>query len=490
MATAIYNTNDPYENLIARMISVERQPQLVLQKQKSAQEVYRAVLNDFDSALSALHASIERLTDVIANPFAARSATVPQGAGFGITATDAAVTGTHTLTVERLAATDTRVSEQLSKTGSSLRSFFDSNGVQTFDIQVASPTDEDPANRVSVGVTVLPVGTTDAEILAEIRQAITDAMASAVESGSISASEAASASVVNETSDTARLSIQSGATGFASRLSFSDSANGLLAQLDLDTTSVATGTGGGAMTDIGTSESDSALNARFLLDGLTLYRGSNEVDDAVAGLTFSLRATGSATTFSVGPDTDSITEEVNGFIQKYNAALDFIKRKSAVDAEAGTRGQFAGDSTIRSLRFGMRTDLIATVDGQPDGIARLADLGIKIKDDGTLELADKDALVAAVGRNPSAVQDLFASENGGLATRLAARLDRFLGANGTLDNRIESVDERIQRLDRNIAAWDVRLERREDVLRQQFARLQEAMALLQGQSDTFNSFYY
>ena len=490
MTSAVYNANDPYEQLIAQMIRIESQPQFVLRERKSTQEVYRAVLNDFDSALSSLHTALEGLTDIFANPFAARAASVPEGAGFGATATDDAVPGAHTLTVEQLASADSRVSQRLPSAGTSLRSFFDSNGVQTFSIEVASPTDDEPDRRVPVAVTVLPVGSTDSEILGEIRQAITDAMGAAVADETITAEAAASASVVNETTDTARLSLRSGDTGYDNRLGFTDSDSGLLALLELDQTAVTTGEGGGALTSIGTSETDSGLNARFVLDGLTLYRASNDVDDALDGVNLTLQAPGAATTFSIGTDGDAVVKDVEGFIQKYNAVLDFIKRKSAIDPDAGTRGQFASDTTVRGLRFGMRSDLIGTVSGQPEGFERLTDLGIEINDDGTLALADRDALLGAVERDASAVQQLFSAEDGGLATKLQAQLDRFLGTNGMLKARKDVADERIRRLDTSIDRWDERLERRESVLRQQFAQLQEVVALLQGQQGTLDSLFY
>lgn len=612
MPSAVFNANDPYEQLIAQMIRFEAQPQAALRTRKSEQEVQRAVLNDFDSALSALHTVLEDFNDPIANPFAARKASAGDSASFGVTATDTASPGTHSLTVEHLANADTRVSRRLDGEGTSLRSFFDTNGVQTFSIEVASPTDDDPDHRVPVAVTVIPVGSTDAEILAEIRQAITDAMSASVSAGDIQRSDATLASVINETADTTRLSLRSGTTGFDHRLQFADSQDGLLSLLQVDrsasastaastttpaTAASATGTtvatpvsigllnrgvdvtvdgqaqsvnlalgtyntaddlaialgdalgagvtvdtvdgalritsastgassslqftggsalsdlgftvmaepttgqdeqtvvtsadeSGGWMHDVGTSDTDSALNARFLLDGLTLYRGSNSVDDALPGVTLSLRATGEASTFSVGTDGDAVAKEVEGFIKKYNAALEFIVRKSKVDVDTGKREAFAGDSTIRGLRFGMRTDLIGTVAGQPEGLGRLTDLGIEINDDGTLKLADRTVLTNAVQRDPDAVQRLFNADGDGLATKLQARLDRFVGTNGTLDSRKDVLDERIKRLDNQITAWDTRLDRREDVLRRQFAQLQETIALLQGQQNSISSFLY
>jgi flagellar hook-associated protein 2 len=491
MPIAAFNANDPYEQLIAQILSIERQPQIAIRSRQESQKVFKAVLTDFNSTLSALNASLDGLKDPVSNPFTARSATVPESAGFGVTASDRAATGSHTLQVERLAATDTRLSQRFERDGTSLRSFFDTNGAQTFTIDVASPTDEEPERRVGIAVTVEPEGATDADILGDIRTAINDAMSAAAADGTISADDKAGASLVNETSDTARLTLRSGDTGFANRLSFTDSGNGLLSLLQLDRAALAGDTGaGGQVTAVGTSETDSALNSVFKLDGLTLYRSSNEVTDALDGLTLSLDAVGEAAAFSVGPDSDAIVKDVEAFIKKYNDAHAFIKRKSNIDPDVGARGDFAGDSAITSLRFGMRNDALRTVASQPDGApARFADLGIEINDDGTLKLADREQLLTAVEASPDAVQSFFAADDG-VATRLSDRLGTFLGTDGILKRRTKTIEDKIGRYDKQITRWEERLTMREDQLRMQYAQLQESLALLQGQQDSLNSFFY
>lgn len=491
MAIAAYNSGDPYESLISQMVAIERQPQFALRATLSEQKIFKGVLSDFDRSLSELSTVVDSLTDPLSNPFRTRTATVPEGAGFATEATDDASPGTHTLTVNRLATNDRRVSKQFAAGGTELRSFFDTNGAQTFSVEVASPTDDEPDRRVPLSVTVEPEGDTDSEILAEIQAAIANAAAAAIEDGTLEAdADAPGTSIVNETSATARLTLQSGGTGFANRLSFTDSADGLLGLLEVNAAGVKSGTGGGQITGVGTSEADSALNAEFELDGLTLFRSSNEVDDALEGVTLSLETTGDETSFRVGADAKSTREEVESFIQKYNAALQFMERKTKIDADAGTRGDFSSDASIRGLRFGMRNDLVQSVAGQPPELARLTSLGIEIQDNGTLKLVDPEALEAAAERDPSSVQRLFAAEDGGIGTKLRDRLDAFLGGDGILDARKDTADARIKRLDARIAAFDERLEKREEQLRQQFAKLQETLAVLQGQSQAFSSYYY
>jgi flagellar hook-associated protein 2 len=481
--------NDPYEQLIAQTIQIERQPQRELKSERGEQKRLKGVLKDFDSELSALHGQLESLTDTVSNPFESRAATTTGSTdAFSVSGSDAASIGSHTLKVDRLASADGRISKQYTTDGTALRDFFDANGAQTFSIGVATPTDANPEARTDVSVTVDPTGTTDGEILGDVRTAIDDAMAGAVDDGTITAEQRASVSVVNETSTTARLSMRSAQTGFGGRLTFTDSGNGLLAELEANANTVASGTGGGQITEVGTSETNSKLNSQFTLDGLTLYRDSNRVTDALEGVTLSLESVSdTASSFEVAPDSKGMKREVQSFINTYNGVLEFIERKARVDGETGERGDFAGERAFTGLRFDMRNDAIRSVSGLPEDTNSLGDIGIVMGEDGTLSLDDEEALLAAAEENPSAVQDLFASDDG-VATRLKERVDGFVKTGGVIETRQEGIENGIDRLNDRIEGIDERLSRREEQLRQRFNRIKEAISAVQGQQQALGLF--
>jgi flagellar hook-associated protein 2 len=432
---------------------------------------------------------MESFTDSISGSLDGRSVSAPEDAGFSATATSDAASGSHTIQVLQLAASDTRVSGRYADSGTTLRTFFDTNGSQTFTISVAAPTDADPDYRETISVTVNPAGADDSAILNEIATAIDDAMQAAVDAGTISDSEAAAASVVNETSDSARLSLRSGSSGYAGRLTFSDSASGLLSTMGVTNAAVFSGDGGGQVADVGTSETDSDLNARFVLDGLTIYRSSNQVYDALSGVTLRLSEVMDAQeTFTVGPDTEGTKEQISDFIAKYNALVSELKGATQVDADLEIRAVFAGDSTLRSLRFGLRNDVASQVSGQPtDGPFSITDLGISIGEDGTLTLEDEEALDDALESSPGAVASLFTSADG-IATRLETRLDAYLGADGIFDNRIDILDESVTRIKEQIERFEERMARREEQLRQQYAKIQESISVFQGQQQNLMGF--
>ncbi len=339
-----------YEPLIQAIVNFERQPQRVLQSQRRDVDRQKSVLSTLDSRVSSLNTMLKDFADPFSDALRGRIVTGGDKDAYSVTATDDAPPGAHSLNVHRLAQADTRLSKQFSKSGTELRSFFDTNGEQTFGIEVAAPTSADPDARQTINVTVNPDGATDSEILAQIRTAVSDAIGQAVTDETITSKQRPSLSSVNETSDVARLSLRSASTGFGGRFSFSDSPNGLLALLELDSPATASGTGGGQVTNVGTSEETSDLSSSFTLNGLTMYRDTNTVDDALQGLTLNLSKAGTgASNFSVDADTEGTEEQVKKFIETYNSVISYINQQAEINIDTGSRGILAGDDMARGL---------------------------------------------------------------------------------------------------------------------------------------------
>lgn len=480
--STIYNSSSLYEQLISQVIAVESQPKLKLRAEQTEHSVYKGVLSDFSSKVSALDAVLDRLADPLRAPFAGRRATAGTGAGFTATASDDAAVGQHEVRVTRLARADARLSARHDAAGSALATQFGGT-TASFTVQVAQPEGDPVALEVAYAVAA---DATDDEVLAGIASAVNAAVTEAEGDGRLAEGTGLGASVVHETAGTSRLSLRGQATGYANRLTFSDP-DGLLAALEVDRTTAVSGTGGGAVHAIGTGAEDSALSASFTLDGLTMYRDGNVVDDALDGVTLTLTApTDAAASLDVGTDVAGIRKEVEAFVKAYNGLASFLTTKTKVDADAGTRGTFASDASVRGLRTGLRSDL-ARVAG--DGAFRgLADLGITTERDGTLTI-DTAALEAAIAASPDAVGRLFTDDDGYVA-RLAGRIDGLLGASGTIEQRKETADARIKRLDGQIKRWEARLSFREESLRAQFAQLEQISTVAQSQQSSLMSLFY
>ncbi|PSQ85123.1 MAG: flagellar hook protein FliD, partial [Bacteroidetes bacterium QH_2_63_10] len=284
------------------------------------------------------------------------------------------------------------------------------------------------------------------------------------------------------------LSIRSSQTGYDGRLGFSDSTDGLLSSLEVNADQLANDTRGGELTEVGTDESSSKLTSEFTLDGLTLTRNSNTVDDALEGVTINLdEANGTESNFEVASDVEGAKTVVEDFIDKVNEVITFLKEETDLaPSEGEERGTLADDGTFRRLDQQLRTDATSPVDGQPEGLNPLADIGIEANRDGTLKLSDENALEDAVRNNQDAVKSLFNSSDG-VATRLENRVDQFVGAGDLLDSRTDSIDRGIDRMDDRIDQFDERLERRQQQLRDRFANVQSTIRSLASQQQAISA---
>ncbi|MEM8487679.1 MAG: flagellar filament capping protein FliD [Bacteroidota bacterium] len=487
-SASAFRESDPYEILIQQLLIVESQPRVTLEDSKFNLERDKSVLNDLDSRVSALDSILDSFLDPLTHPFNSRTVNLSDTTGFSAKASDDAVFGSHSIQVDRLASTDTRLSDRYTAANTDIVTAL-GTGTKSFSISVSNPTDADPDNRETIAVSVDISNSDDETVLQEVASAINAAMNSAYDAETIEGDSRATASVVKETSDSARISIRAGDTGYTSRINFESDTDGLLSYLGVSNASVVSGASGGQAAFVGTSEDTSDLTSQFDLNGLTLYRNSNSVNDAITGVTLTLNETmTSPIDFSVVSDSSSIEADVQDFIDKYNDILSHIKTRAVIDGETGERGTFAGDTTFTSLRFNMRTDVIQEVSGQPnDAPSQITDIGIEVSSDGSLRLDDADALIQAIEADPENVRTLFAGTDG-VATRLSNRISDYLGFGGFIQSREENIDTRIRTLDGRITRFDESLSRREEQLRGEFARLQEAITLFEGQQASLFAF--
>jgi flagellar hook-associated protein 2 len=483
-----------YQQLIRRTLQIENQPKIDLENRRQQEKDRKSIISDLDSKLSSLQSQLSTLTSTTASPFEGRSASAEEGTeAFSVSADKTASTGNYSLTVNQLASADGRASYEYSTGGSKLEN--DINSKQTFDLEVATPSDSSNDRKaVRVELSSSDFSGTNEEVLNNVRSAIDSAFQNAVDNGNIASDERPSVSVVNPTSDTARLSIRSAQTGYDGRLKFSNTGtnDGLLSNLQVQRSDGAVGENadgkdGGYITKVGGSESTSELTSEFTLNGLTLTRNSNEVTDAVDGVTINLdEATGTESSFEVAADVEGAKSAVKEFINRFNEVNTFLQDKTELDPENDKRGALANDATFRRLQSQLRSDATRPVGGQPDSLSTLEDIGVEASRDGTLKLEDEDALASAIREDQGAVKELFAGPDG-VATRLENRIQRFADTGGILDNREDSIDNTIDRLDGRIEQLNERLDRREQQLRERYAQVQSTIRSLARQQQALSA---
>ena len=162
------------------------------------------------------------------------------------------------------------------------------------------------------------------------------------------------------------------------------------------------------------TETQQGQDAHLKLNGLNVYRDTNEVNDVMQGLSFSINkaSPGEKFTFSISEDKGTAETAIRDFIEGYNSLYNTMKALTGVttDAEtnAPTRGELASDGTAKNLLARIRNMISEAVPGVSEFNA-LTNIGIRTKLDGTLEI-DAEDFNAAIKDNFDKVAAIFSPQ--------------------------------------------------------------------------------
>jgi len=230
------------------------------------------------------------------------------------------------------------------------------------------------------------------------------------------------------------------------------------------------------------NELQAAQDAEFTVEGLTITRSSNTVDDLIEGVTLQLKGVGE-TTLEIRRDVDAVVDAVRRFVEQYNSTMSFIQDRM------GENGVLKGDTLLMRIQMQLRADVMAPVAATGLKYNQLAAVGISVDKSGTMSL-DEARLREALGESPEEVARLFTAskEDGdpfdGVAIRLEQRFQQWLAAgDGLLAARQKLFGDRIKAIEDSMDRFEQRMEIREANLRRQFLALEEALASLQTQSN-------
>ncbi|AJY69283.1 flagellar cap protein FliD [Geobacter sulfurreducens] len=248
--------------------------------------------------------------------------------------------------------------------------------------------------------------------------------------------------------------------------------------------------------------------ASFSVNGIAITKTSNIVTDVIPGVSLTLLKEGGATTtVTVGNDTAGVTKKINDFVGAYNAAMSQINKQSEYNATTKKGGVLSGDSTLRNVKTQLQNILTTPVAGITGKYSTLADIGITTdRSNGTLTV-DATKLADALGSNFNDVVELFTKNGGvsnldtekyGVAEQFRKVIDRFTHAyegpsstaNGIISSRVRGLNDTIKSIDDQIAAMEVRMERKEEALKKQFTAMETLVSSLTTQGNSLISYLY
>jgi len=153
-----------------------------------------------------------------------------------------------------------------------------------------------------------------------------------------------------------------------------------------------------------------ATNANFTVDGVSVTRDSNIIDDLFPGHRMTLNKVGTSTLVSNESST-SVRDRVTTFLDEVNSLKDYLKTATQRGFSGGEEGSLSGDIAAQSILNKMNSITNEPIAGFGDNPVYLAQLGIKTELDGSLTL-DETLFERAIEENPEIAEAIFASQYG------------------------------------------------------------------------------
>jgi flagellar hook-associated protein 2 len=259
-----------------------------------------------------------------------------------------------------------------------------------------------------------------------------------------------------------RLMVRGMDTGSANSVAFTESPSSLRSQLGLSSSG---------------NTYQTAANATFTVEGLSMSRPTNSVADAIPGVTLQLlKTTSSNVRITVATDGAAIRTKVNAFITAYNDVVTSGHTATGFGSQRATNPVLAGDRAIRGSLDRISRVLSSAVPGATGAYTTLGSAGIKLQNDGTLRF-DEAKFNQALAADPTGVSRLFVTDptlgaTGAMGT-LGAAVDGLVTATtGSVRERINSLGTMSRRLTTQIDKMEQRLDQFATALRTQFANME------------------
>lgn len=172
------------------------------------------------------------------------------------------------------------------------------------------------------------------------------------------------------------------------KLIFTSTATGVDARFNLNNAGTLDSDPSGVLTNITLAAPTDGEDASFKLNGVTITRPTNSIDDLVDGITFNLKQNtvsqpSASIVIQIAPDYESIAQGISNFANAYNNFLYFFGQQT----ERNSDGSFKEtailntDSTLRTIFNSLSTAAASVVKGLPDGaLNSFSSVGINFTD--------------------------------------------------------------------------------------------------------------
>lgn len=441
----------PVEDIITKLMSIEKQPITRLQSAASVIQTKISAFGQLQSALSSFRDASLALTR--ASTWGVTTATSSDAAAIQVSTGEGAVPGSYAVSVEKLATAHAAVSGTFASADALV-------GEGTLRVEIGSFGQAGFAPQPNLAAMNIDISATDS--LASVRNKINAAGAGV------------SAVIVNDVTG-ARLIVSSTNPGANNAFRLTGTGGGTALGFDPDAAS-------SPMT-----QTQAPADAQVTINGLPVTTSGNRLTDTIQGLTLNLARENTGTVqITVAQDNAALKTSVQSFVDSYNALAKMLGAQTKYDEATKTAGKLQGDSTAVSLQRQLR-NVLTSESPASSTYASLNSVGITLQRDGTLKVDDA-RLTTALNANPVEVKKLFSASSpianpgdpdlNGIATRLRNFADEILGSEGALTTKTASLNTTLTLNQKRQGEYESRLALTEARLRAQYTSLDTNMSRL------------
>lgn len=158
-----------------------------------------------------------------------------------------------------------------------------------------------------------------------------------------------------------------------------------------------------------TKQIQQATDAMLSVDGITVFRPTNEIDDILPGMTLNLNnATDYPVDVSVSKDSAAAKDTMNALLGHLNDTVKLLGVLTARGVDGAEAGPLAGDPTAVALQRHIKNAMSEGIVGFTSSPIYLSELGVRTERDGTFTL-DEGAFDKLFDANPLTYEAVFGS---------------------------------------------------------------------------------
>ncbi len=169
----------------------------------------------------------------------------------------------------------------------------------------------------------------------------------------------------------------------------------------------------------GSKQKIAGSDATIVVDGMTLTRTSNSINDLFEGYTINLlNTTSSAAKLSSVVDNTNAQTNLQSMVDAINLTKKVLNEKTFRGSQTESAGELSDDPAVRALKTRVETLITSSLTGFGSNGVYLSNLGVRTNKDGTMTL-NKTILENELKNNPTSLDAVFNSMYSSTSTLLS-----------------------------------------------------------------------